>query len=49
MKLMSTDAAFVLKYPMNREWLMCSCNRRVHVDCIDPDDVDDSSKLSPLC
>ena len=35
---------------MAREWVMCSCNRWIHEDCIDPADVnDETSKVYPLC
>ena len=33
----------------SREWLMCNCNRWVHEDCIDLDDIDDSGRVCPLC
>ena len=34
----------------DRQWVMCSCNRWIHEDCIDPDDVaDDTCKVCPLC
>ena len=33
----------------DREWVMCSCNRWVHKDCVDVDDVDDTGKVCPLC
>ena len=33
-----------------REWVMCSCNRWIHEDCIDPADInDETSKVCPLC
>ena len=33
-----------------REWVMCSCNRWIHDDYIDPADVNDkTSKVYPLC
>ena len=33
-----------------REWIMCSCTRWIHGDCIDNDDVDiEKSALCPLC
>ena len=34
----------------DRQWVMCSCNRWIHEDCIDPNDIDDDSgKVCPLC
>ena len=33
-----------------REWVMCSCKRWIHEDCIDPTDVsDETGKVCPLC
>ena len=33
-----------------RAWVMCSCNRWIHDDYIDPADVnDETSKVYPLC
>ena len=33
-----------------REWLQCSCNRWIHEDCVDNEDLDESSgRLCPLC
>ena len=32
------------------EWLQCSCNRWIHKDCVDNEDLDESSgRLCPLC
>ena len=34
----------------DRQWVMCNCNRWIHEDCIDLDDVaDDTCKVCPLC
>ena len=34
----------------DRQWVMCSCNRWIHEDCVDSADVvDDTGKLCPLC
>ena len=32
-----------------RDWLQCNCERWLHEDCSDDEDIDGSGKLCPLC
>ena len=32
-----------------RDWLQCNCERWLHEDCIEDEDIDGSGKLCPLC
>ena len=56
LRFMLTGAVYALVYILTddvgggREWLICSCTRQIHEDCIDNDKVEiDNCVFCPLC